>query len=93
LRRGWRHAGTTPLIGLWWSFWLVSTIIGQVSFRMSMSARQPTFGELQGLTIADMISSVAGLLAGLFVILLVRAITTRQDEKFARRQRRWEEEE
>jgi heme/copper-type cytochrome/quinol oxidase subunit 4 len=50
----WRSLPTDPLLGWWWAGFIVSNILGQIAFRMSMAAE--SVESLRSATIADILS-------------------------------------
>jgi hypothetical protein len=72
----WRVVKTPPILGWWWGMFLVSNLLGQVIFRIAMSA-----GTLGGMAIAAGFDVAASLLAvplNLVYIRIVRDLTRMQ---------------
>lgn len=60
----------TKALGLWWTLWIISNIIGQFEFRYSMNAY--TIEELSILTVASMINNIIGIPLALLAIKVIR---------------------
>jgi lantibiotic modifying enzyme len=61
---------TTGLLGLWWILWIISSLLGQVSLRISLKAE--SVNELTTGTMFDMINGVIGVALGLVTINVIR---------------------
>jgi hypothetical protein len=68
----WRSLPTDPLLGWWWAGFIVSNILGQISFRMSMAAE--TVDSLQSATIAGTLSDAADIVATILALALVERL-------------------
>jgi hypothetical protein len=77
-RRAWKDHGGSPLIGLWWALWLVTGVLGQIAFRLGTNDMEEA-GQVVGI-LGDGVS----ILAGLFAILMVQQIRSRQTAKYQR---------
>jgi hypothetical protein len=76
------HAGPgSALIGWWWTAWIISGIIDNVSF--SLSRKTQEVPALISATSSAMVASVAGIVAALLCIGVVQQITARQEETVA----------
>lgn len=65
---------TTPtLLPVWWTLWIVSGIIGQIAFRMSMHA--DGIDELKTVTVLSIVSCLFDVALAFAALGLVRAIT------------------
>jgi hypothetical protein len=51
----WKTMATPGLLRWWWALWLISSFLGQASFRMSMSAK--TLDALQACTVVSIMSA------------------------------------
>ena len=69
-----------PKIGLWWMFWILTNISANVSFRTSMNG-DFTESSIKFVAIADIVSSVTGLIAIFVIIPILGKITEMQDGK------------
>ncbi|HPE71211.1 MAG TPA: DUF4328 domain-containing protein [Candidatus Competibacter sp.] len=64
--RSWSKASVSPMLPWWWFFWIVSTMLGNASFRLAMRAE-----EINTLLIANVVtqlSDVAGIPLSLIVL-------------------------
>ncbi len=57
-------------LGLWWTFWIISGILGQFIFRYSMKAE--TIDELTISTVASIISNIIGIPLALITIKIIK---------------------
>lgn len=65
-----RQQFTTSTLGIWWTLWIISNIIGQFEFRYSLKAE--SLDELTTSTIIGMISNIIGIPLALIAIKVVR---------------------
>ena len=73
---GWKRRATPDLLRWWWGFWLTGSLVGNVSFRVSLMAR-----DVQGLAWAtglELISAVAFVGSGLLLKRIVEDVTRAQ---------------
>lgn len=61
---------TTGSLGLWWTLWIISNIIGQFVFRYSMKAE--SIDELTVSTVASMVGNIVGIPLALITIKVIR---------------------
>lgn len=61
---------STGRLGLWWAFWIISSILGQIVFRYSREAE--TIDELINLKIIDMVSSIISIPLALITIKVIK---------------------
>lgn len=73
----WQDEPGGPLLAWWWTLWLVSSVLGQVSFRLSMRAE--TIDSLQVSTVASIISNIVDIPLDIIAISLVSAIFVKQE--------------
>lgn len=74
----WFGQERTPLLPLWWLFWLVSNVIGQVSFRMAREAE--TIADFQRMSYVTFVSEGVNLaLCGVFILLLNQIVRLQLD--------------
>lgn len=73
----WQDEPGGPLIAWWWTLWLVSSVLGQVSFRLSIRAE--TIDALQVSTVASIISNIVDIPLNIIAISLVSAIFVKQE--------------
>lgn len=67
----WMTAAVPPVIGAWWALWIISNVIDRVSMRMD------SFG-------INLVAAVVGGFAAAACMMVIREVTTLQDEAFAR---------
>jgi hypothetical protein len=67
----------TPLVGLWWAFWLLMNMSAQFSTRLPTA----TLNEIRRSLNAQTFSEVVTVIAAVFTILLVRWVETNQDRR------------
>ncbi|MGC1272771.1 MAG: DUF4328 domain-containing protein [Planctomycetaceae bacterium] len=78
----WQENRSSPIVGWWWAFYLISAFFGQATFRTSLSAE--TIDQFQ---IASGVSIAGGLFdlpLSVLAILLLRRLFSMQEEKYAR---------
>jgi hypothetical protein len=73
----WEDEPGGPLLAWWWTLWLASTVLGQISFRLSMRAE--TIDSLQVATAASIISNLVDIPLDIIAISLVSAIFMKQE--------------
>jgi hypothetical protein len=76
----WQSTSTSPLIGWWWAFFLISGLAGNVTLRMALRGRE-TMSDLLAMSWTMLISDVLSMVTAIFAILVVRDIDKRQEEK------------
>ncbi len=76
---GWQGNEVHGLIHWWWGIWIVAGIIGNVSTRSYLSAE--TLSEQLGASSVAAVADVVFIVAAILAILVVRAITIRQEER------------
>ncbi|MCX5102868.1 DUF4328 domain-containing protein [Streptomyces sp. NBC_00439] len=76
----WRTVPAT-VMNLWWGFWVVSLVVSQYATRQSWKAEQPQ--EILDTTALVMGSDVLDIVAAVFAVLFVRALTRMQGERAA----------
>ena len=69
--RDWQAQPTDPLIGFWWTMFLVSHLAGTISFRLAMAGDYDTLGAIGTF---DLIANLAAIPAALLGALLVTRI-------------------
>ncbi len=57
-------------IGIWWTFWIISNIIGNIAFRISLNA--DTLESLKTANILACLSDISSIPAGIFAILMIK---------------------
>jgi len=77
----WQDTKTSPLLGVWWSAWVVANILGQTVLWLSSSEKNVSaFINITWLAIT---SYVIGIIAAALILFLVREIDARQKEKIS----------
>jgi len=80
--RPWRENPSSPLLGVWWALFLLSNVLGQATFRISMNAET-----IDGFQIASAVSIISGLVdvpLSAVALLLLHRLFGMQAEKHAR---------
>ena len=72
------YGGAPAAHGVWWGFWIVGNILGQISFRLMIDAE--TAEQVSIATIIDIFSSMCAVIAAYLIFKIVGEITTRQEE-------------
>jgi len=76
----WEDNPSAPILGFWWFLWIVSGILGQLLFRLSLGAK--TIPELQNVTSLSLISGVVDVLLGITALVMIRRLYSMQHEKY-----------
>jgi hypothetical protein len=76
-------ARATPLLGLWWTLWLISGIYGRLTFRASL-AENPTVDDLVTGTWLSLFGNVLGIVLCVAARAVVLRVNARQEEKAER---------
>lgn len=74
----WNSQPGSALLGWWWALWLISGLLGQMIFRMSMNAN--TIDALKTVTGMSIFSSIIGIPLCLVALTLVKTIATKQEQ-------------
>jgi Domain of unknown function (DUF4328) len=74
---GFSDTSTTSLHGFWWGTWLISGILGQISFRLEINAENPGLNQIAYLIAS--LTSVFSIIAGFLLITIVQQTTERQE--------------
>lgn len=74
----WSDVEVPALLPTWWGLWLVTNILGNIAFRMSMKAESAS--ETMASLGFDVASGVLGIPLGLLLIRIVRRLTRAQIE-------------
>ena len=72
----WQSQPVTPLLGCWWALWLGAGFLGQISFRLSLSAK--TIEAIRTATNLSMISEAVHVVLCLVAWALIAEIVARQ---------------
>lgn len=80
MRETWNASGVPggagSLLGWWWAFWILSSILGQASGRMGMEAE--AFEDMRAVGYIDLATAPLSILASLLFLKIVRAVTAAQ---------------
>ena len=68
----WQSETTSPVLGWWWFWWIVSSIVSNVSMRMSLRAED--LDELISVGPINIASCVLDLVSAIFALLIVKKI-------------------
>jgi hypothetical protein len=74
--RDWQNEKDSPILPIWWTLWILSAIVGQVAFRISMRAE--TLDEMKTSTIFGILTSLVDAPLILVALLLTSRISKRQ---------------
>jgi len=74
--RSWRDRPVPTVLGWWWAAWLASGLLS-----IGATGRQNSVEDLEGASIAILLSDAAIAVAGVLAYVVVRRITERQEEK------------
>ncbi len=74
--QSWESQTVSPLLSLWWFFWIVSSILGRISFKLSYKAEE--IHEFISANIATQISDIADIPLSIVMIFLVSKVYTMQ---------------
>ncbi|CAN5626000.1 hypothetical protein BH10ACT11_BH10ACT11_20260 [soil metagenome] len=74
----------TPLLHWWWALWLLSNWVGTLAVRVSFDKANPSAEDLKSQSLGYVFSDIADIVAGVLAILVIRALTARQDERRAK---------
>ncbi|WP_299452456.1 DUF4328 domain-containing protein [uncultured Microscilla sp.] len=61
---------STSVLGVWWAAWIFKSVLGQVSLRMAMNAKE--IAEIQVVTIMSIVQHVLGIIAAFLVVQVIR---------------------
>lgn len=76
----WKTSLTSPLIALWWIFYIGSNIVSRVA-TSGIDARSVTLGQLIAMSWTVIIVEIVNAASAVLLILIIRGIETRQREK------------
>jgi len=79
----WHYARGSWLASFWWPLWLISNVLSNASFRLGLE-QNPSDERLRAVAIVDMAAALPSIVAGILVIILIRAIKKRQMAKYDR---------
>jgi hypothetical protein len=79
--QGWKSAPVSGLIHLWWAAFLIGSFVSNLATRKIMAAE--TLAERRGAGQTDMLAEYTMIPAAILAILVVRAVTSRQEVRAA----------
>lgn len=79
---GEHYPSKTPLIGMWWGFTIASVLAARLS--LTLVSASPSISDRMTGTSMDVISDALAVVASILLILIVRDIDARQEEKHRR---------
>jgi len=82
LTPSWRRAGRSWIIRCWWTFWIIESILANISMRLTWEAT--TAPQIQTALAFDMLSDIPDILAAAFAIGMILKIQQRQALKLQR---------
>jgi hypothetical protein len=75
----WEYAASSPLLGFWWGFWIISNILGRLVGKLSVGAKSAD--DFLSVTWLSIASNIVSMLAAVLAITVVWLIDKRQEEK------------
>lgn len=72
----WAKQSTSALLGWWWALWIISGVLGQITFRTAMNVDSPS--SLEAATSASILSSIVEIPLILVAVSLVTTISGMQ---------------
>lgn len=61
---------STNYLGIWWAFWIINNLIGQIVFRMSNNAQ--SIEDYSSMTLVSMVNSLVGIPLALLAIRIIK---------------------
>jgi hypothetical protein len=90
----WKNSDTTPALGFWWFVWVGAGLMAVISAammrtvesanRFSQLSLAEMVNRLSTATLLRIVSEILSIIAAVLVILLIKGITARQEEKMSR---------
>lgn len=80
----WKNQPVPGLLGWWWTAWLISGLLGNYMFRLSLKAKE--IDELLNVNVITQCVDIAGLLASLLLLSVVSRIHAMQMTEYKRQQ-------
>jgi hypothetical protein len=74
----WKNQNGSGLLVFWWTLWLLSGFLGQLSFRLALNAN--TVSSLQTATVVSIISGIIDIPLDIVCIILISVIIAKQDK-------------
>jgi len=79
--RGWQAVPPGWILGPWWTLWIIAGILGQISLRVSLAAKD--IETLQVATVIDLIANLVDVPLNIAALVLVSQIQIAQAERTA----------
>lgn len=76
----WKVAPSNTILPLWWTFFLIDSFFGNLSFRMSNQMN--TIQQIQNYSTVTLISDIIGIPSAIILIILAKNLNKRQEEKY-----------
>jgi hypothetical protein len=80
----WQYRPGSALVGLWWALWIITSVLGSIIFRVSLSSQDSTPGQVKTLAMLSIVDDVLAVPAALCLILVIHKLRQRQADKHAR---------
>jgi hypothetical protein len=90
----WKNSDTTPALGFWWFVWIGAGLMASISVLMMRTVESANrfsplslaemVNRLSTATLLRIVSEILSVIAAVLVILLIKGITARQEEKMSR---------
>jgi hypothetical protein len=80
-RNGWKRLRVPAIVPLWWAAWITSSIVDQVSTRLTM--RASTVEEWGRASLSDVVAGLASIVLGVAAIALIAKLTDLQARRRA----------
>jgi len=77
----WKNAAASPIVGLWWAFFLISNFVGQIALRTIFGGEE--LSDLLTSTYVYMVSDAIDVVGIIITILMVQKISQYQEEKYS----------
>jgi hypothetical protein len=80
----WQDRSGGVLVGLWWTSWIISNLISNISLRASLATPNPGLDELKHQITAVALARICSIPAAILAILVVKFIQDREAESYRR---------
>jgi hypothetical protein len=77
----WKNAAPSPIVGLWWAFFLISNFVGQIALRIIFGGEE--LSDLLTSTYVYMVSDAVDVVGIIITILMVQKISQYQEAKYS----------
>lgn len=78
----WKAAPSNILLPVWWIIFLIDSVLGNISYRMSNNFN--TLQQIQNYSIVNLVSDTFGIFSAITLIILARKLNQRQENKYQR---------